>query len=107
MLRAMRRSFLRTLAALMHRAGRNAGALARVKEAMKLVPFADGDAEDRVLLALIHARLGTDSGKEALRWLQRARERKPSRDGGELWRAVLIEVLLDEAARAIKKSAEL
>jgi WD40 repeat protein len=99
MLREVRRSWLTTQAALLHRAGRHADAVARLQEAMKLAPDGQGGPLEWAWLALAHAAAEKAAGKEARRWLERARSAQPRRDGPDLWQAVLLEVLLDEVRR--------
>src|SRR5205823_5390015 len=55
MLRAVRRSWLTTQAALLHRAGRHGDAVARLQDAMKLAPDGQGGPLEWAWLALAHA----------------------------------------------------
>ena len=101
-LRSLRRKALATQGALLHRAGKHAEAVARIKEAMTLSPEGKGEAEEWVWLALAHAATEKRPFKEARGWLDKAREAAPKRDKG-LWDAVRMEVLLAEAARAVRE----
>jgi serine/threonine protein kinase/WD40 repeat protein len=101
MLQGLRRELLATLAALLHRAGRSADAIQQLTRAMKLPPGGEGGPEEWVWLALAHAATEKAPGREARRCLDRARAGLPKREGEGLWQAVLLEVLVAEAAKAL------
>jgi hypothetical protein len=101
-LRGLRREWLTTWAGLLHRAGRPADAVLRLHEAMRLAPGGEGGPVEWVWLALAHAALEKAPHTEARRWLERARAGLPKRDGEGLWQAVLLEVLVTEAAKALE-----
>jgi tetratricopeptide (TPR) repeat protein len=105
-LREVRRSWLTTEAALLHRAGRHDRAVARLNEAMKLSPDGQGGPVEWAWLALAQAAREKAPHKEARRWLEKAERAAPKRDGPGLWAAVLLEVLLAEARRAVRAGLE-
>ena len=99
LLRELRRSLLTTKGALLHRSGRPGRAVICCQEAMKLTGDGKGGPKEWIWLALAHAAGGKPQRKEAQGWLRQARAAAPKRDGAELWDAVLLEVLVAEAAR--------
>jgi hypothetical protein len=102
----VRRLWLRVRGGLLHRAGRHAEAIAALTEAMKLTPGGQGEALEWAWLALAHAATGEKGAQEALRWLKRARQAAPKKDGDKLWQAVLVEVLLNEGRRVTRRFLE-
>jgi hypothetical protein len=105
-LQAIHRSFLRTQGAVLHRLGRHAEAIASLEQAMKQSPDGKGGPAEWTWLALAHAASEKPPGREARRWLERARQALPGRDGKPLWDVVQLEVLLDEARRATRRFLE-
>jgi WD40 repeat protein len=105
MVQAMWRECLATQAGALLRADRPSDALKPLQQAMKLAPGGEGGAVEWAWLALVHAASEKAPNKEARRWLNRARAAMPSRDGEGLWQAVLVEVLVAEAEKALEGKA--
>jgi hypothetical protein len=93
-------------AALLHRAGRHAGALSQLRRSMKLRPGGASAPGDQVWLALIHAATEKPPRTEPRRCLDKARATALKRDE-KFWDAVLLEVLIAEARRAVKGAEDL
>ncbi len=98
----LRRDWLTTRGALLHRAGRHADAIAELNLAIKQDPDGKGGPVQWAWLALAHAAQKKAPGKEASRWLERARAGKPSRDGAGFWEAVRVELVIAEAEQALR-----
>ena len=89
---------LNTLGAALYRAGRFEDAIRRLDEGIRLK---GGTSEplDWPFLAMAHDRLG--HRREALRWLDRLRNRQPSTDPNEFWEELEIRILRNEAEATI------
>ena len=90
--------YLNTLGAALYRAGRYAGAIRRLEEAIERRGGAS-IPEDWPFLAMAHHRLGQRA--EATRWLDRLRHRKPSTEPAEFWHELEIQLLRSEAEAVI------
>ena len=102
-LREVRRSWLTTKGALLHRAARHADALSTLKEASKLTGEGKGEPVQWAWQGLAQAALGRKAGKEAQSYLEQARRGL----GGDVWARARLEILIEEGQRSIRRLNEL
>jgi tetratricopeptide (TPR) repeat protein len=105
-LEGLRREWLTTLGASLHRAGQHAQAIERLNEAMKLAPGGEGGPVEWAWLALAHAATEKSPTRQARRWLERARTANRDRDGARFWEAVQVEVIVAETLRVLRTKDE-
>jgi len=91
-------NFLNTLGAALYRAGRYEEAIGRLEEAVQ-ARGGVGMPDDWEFLALTHYRLGHRDG--ALRWLNRLREHRRSKEADRFWDELWIRLLMSEAEAVI------
>jgi tetratricopeptide (TPR) repeat protein len=89
---------LRRLGALVYRLGRYAEAVASLDEAIRITS-GKTRPQDWAFLAMAHHRLGHRD--EARRWLDRFRDRQPSRHPAAFWNELEIRLLRSEAEAVI------
>jgi WD40 repeat protein len=100
--RQVRRSWLTTKAALLHRAGQHADGQATLKEALKLSAEGKGEPLQWAWLALIQATSGRKADKDVRSCLDQAKRGL----GGDVWDRARLEILLEEGQRSIRRFDE-
>jgi tetratricopeptide (TPR) repeat protein len=96
--RKVRHAWLNTRSAVLYRDGQHDQAVRGLDQAIAI--HGAGGAEDWVLLAMAHHRLG--HVEEAKKWLDRVRSVQPSRESRRFWENLEVELLRSEAERLLK-----